>query len=50
LCRELRQRGAAGVVVADLDGAMAEATATELGGIGLQCDVADAAAVHDMVD
>ena len=50
LCRELRRRGAAGIAVADLDGAMAEATATELGGIGLQCDVADAAAVHAMVD
>ena len=49
LCREFRQRGAAAVVVADLDGALAQATAAELGGLGLQCDVSDAAAVAAMV-
>lgn len=49
LCREARRRGAAGIVVADLDGALAQATAAELGGLGLQCDVADAAAVEAMV-
>ena len=42
LCREFARRGAAGIVVADLDGALASATAAELGGLGLQCDVADA--------
>ena len=36
------RRGAAGVVVADLDGELARATAAEVGGLGLQCDVADA--------
>ena len=45
-CRELLRRGAAGVVIADLDGAMAQATAAELGGLGLQCDVSDEAAVR----
>lgn len=45
VCRELMRRGAAGVVVADLDGDLAHATAAELGGLGLQCDVADAEAV-----
>ena len=49
LCREAKRRGAAGIVVADLDGALACATADELGGLGLQCDVADAAAVAGMV-
>ncbi|NJD32718.1 MAG: SDR family oxidoreductase [Gammaproteobacteria bacterium] len=50
LCREMVRRGAAGVVVADLDGAAAEATAGELGGLGLPCDVADAAAVRALVE
>jgi NAD(P)-dependent dehydrogenase (short-subunit alcohol dehydrogenase family) len=49
VCRELLVRGAAGVVVADLDGAMAQATAAELGGLGLQCDVSDEAAVRAAV-
>jgi NAD(P)-dependent dehydrogenase (short-subunit alcohol dehydrogenase family) len=49
LCREMVRRGAAGVVVADLDGAAAEATAAEFGGLGLQCDVADADAVRGLV-
>jgi NAD(P)-dependent dehydrogenase (short-subunit alcohol dehydrogenase family) len=46
LCREFKQRGAAGVVIADLDGALARSTASELGGLGVQCDVADEAAVQ----
>jgi NAD(P)-dependent dehydrogenase (short-subunit alcohol dehydrogenase family) len=50
LCRELKQRGAAGIVVADLGGALAEATARELGGLGVQCDVADEAAVRALVE
>lgn len=45
LCRELLGRGAQGVVVADLDGELARATAAELGGFGVQCDVTDEAAV-----
>jgi NAD(P)-dependent dehydrogenase (short-subunit alcohol dehydrogenase family) len=49
LCREFVQRGAAGIVVADLDGALARETAGELGGLGLQCDVADPQAVAAMV-
>jgi NAD(P)-dependent dehydrogenase (short-subunit alcohol dehydrogenase family) len=50
VCREFVRRGAAGVVVADLDGGLAEDTARELGGLGLQCDVADAAAVRGLVE
>jgi NAD(P)-dependent dehydrogenase (short-subunit alcohol dehydrogenase family) len=49
VCRELRARGAAGVVVADLDGALAQATAAELGGLGVQCDVASEAAVQSAI-
>ncbi|HEX9208754.1 MAG TPA: SDR family NAD(P)-dependent oxidoreductase [Steroidobacteraceae bacterium] len=49
VCRELSNRGAAGVVVVDLDGELARATAAELGGLGLQCDVADEAAVQAAV-
>jgi NAD(P)-dependent dehydrogenase (short-subunit alcohol dehydrogenase family) len=44
------KRGAAGVVIADLDGAQAQATAAELGGLGLQCDVSSAAAVQAAVE
>jgi len=46
LCRELQRRGAAAIVVADLDGAQAEATAAEFGGLGLGCDVGNEAAVQ----
>jgi NAD(P)-dependent dehydrogenase (short-subunit alcohol dehydrogenase family) len=49
VCREMLQRGAAGVVIADLDGATAQATAAALGGLGLQCDVSDEAAVRAAV-
>lgn len=49
LCREFAHRGAAGLAVADLDGSLAQATAAELGGFPLQCDVADAGAVAAMV-
>ena len=45
LFREFKARGAAGVVAADLDADVARATAAELGGLGVQCDVADEAAV-----
>jgi NAD(P)-dependent dehydrogenase (short-subunit alcohol dehydrogenase family) len=43
VCRELQRRGAAAIVVTDLDGEQARATAAEVGGLGLQCDVANAA-------
>jgi NAD(P)-dependent dehydrogenase (short-subunit alcohol dehydrogenase family) len=46
VCRELVRRGASGVVIADLDGAQAAATAAELGGVGLQCDVGDEPSVR----
>ncbi|MFO1395113.1 MAG: SDR family NAD(P)-dependent oxidoreductase [Steroidobacteraceae bacterium] len=49
VCREFGRRRAAGIVVADLDAAAAEATAAELGGLGLGCDVSDPAAVRGMV-
>jgi NAD(P)-dependent dehydrogenase (short-subunit alcohol dehydrogenase family) len=49
VCRELLARGAAGVVVADLDGGLACTTAAELGGLGVQCDVADESAVQAAV-
>ena len=49
LCRELARRGAAGIAAADLDPALADATARELGGLALACDVADPAAVANMV-
>jgi NAD(P)-dependent dehydrogenase (short-subunit alcohol dehydrogenase family) len=46
VCRELRARGAAGIIVADLDDALARATAAELGGLGVQCDVGNETAVQ----
>ena len=49
VCREFMRRGAAGVAVADLDGDLAQATAAELGGLGLQCDVADPEAMTTAV-
>jgi NAD(P)-dependent dehydrogenase (short-subunit alcohol dehydrogenase family) len=36
VCRELQRRGAAGIIVADLDGEQARATAGEVGGLGLK--------------
>lgn len=49
LCRESVRRGAAGIVVADLDAALAEATAAACDGLAVQCDVADPGAVESMV-
>jgi NAD(P)-dependent dehydrogenase (short-subunit alcohol dehydrogenase family) len=49
VCREMLARGAAGVVVADLDGELAGATAAELGGLGIQCDVSSETAVQAAV-
>ena len=48
-CREMLRRGAAGVVIADLDGDLARSTAAELGGLGVQCDVSSEAAVQGAV-
>lgn len=49
LARRFAAEGARAVVVADLDGAGAEAVAAELGGLGLACDVADEASLRDLV-
>lgn len=49
VCRELHRRGAAGIVVADLDGGQAAATAAEFGGLGLACDVGSEPAVQSAV-
>ena len=49
LCREFARRGAASIVVADLDGALARATAAESGGLGLECDVSDPQAIEAVV-
>jgi NAD(P)-dependent dehydrogenase (short-subunit alcohol dehydrogenase family) len=50
VCREFARRGAAGIVVADLDAASARATAEEFGGLGLGCNVAVEAEVRAVVD
>jgi NAD(P)-dependent dehydrogenase (short-subunit alcohol dehydrogenase family) len=50
LCRELHRRGAAGIVVVDLDGNLAQSTAAEFDGFGLQCDVSSEAAVRSAVE
>jgi NAD(P)-dependent dehydrogenase (short-subunit alcohol dehydrogenase family) len=52
LALRFAEEGAAGVVVADLDGAGAEAVAAQLGGrgLGMACDVADEAQVGALVD
>jgi NAD(P)-dependent dehydrogenase (short-subunit alcohol dehydrogenase family) len=49
LCREFARRGAAGIVVADLDADAARATAAEFGGLGLGCDVADSHSLRTML-
>jgi NAD(P)-dependent dehydrogenase (short-subunit alcohol dehydrogenase family) len=49
VCREFVRRGAAGIVIADLDEVQARATAAELGGIGLGCDVGDESSVERAV-
>ena len=49
LCREFARRGAAAVVAADLDAELARATAAELSGLALQCDVAGAGEVEAMI-
>jgi NAD(P)-dependent dehydrogenase (short-subunit alcohol dehydrogenase family) len=49
LCRRFVREGARAVVVADLDGAGAEAVAAEIGGLGSQVDVAVEANVRSLV-
>lgn len=49
VCREFQRRGAAGIVVVDLDAEQAGATAAEFGGLGLGCDVAEEASVQRVV-
>lgn len=49
MAARFRQEGAKAVVVADIDGAAAAATAAAIGAIGRDCDVADAAAVAHLI-
>lgn len=49
LATELASRGAAGVVVADVDGVHAEQVAERIGGMAVTCDVGDAAAIEALV-
>ncbi|GAA4682891.1 SDR family oxidoreductase [Phytohabitans rumicis] len=49
LARRFAAEGAAGVVVADLDGAAARAVAAEIGGVGEQVDVTDEDQVRGLV-
>jgi NAD(P)-dependent dehydrogenase (short-subunit alcohol dehydrogenase family) len=49
LARRFADEGARGVVVADLDGAGAQAVAAEIGGLGVACDVASEAQVVELV-
>jgi NAD(P)-dependent dehydrogenase (short-subunit alcohol dehydrogenase family) len=50
VCREAVHRGAAGVVIGDLDGAAAAVTAAELGGLGMACDVSREEAIRALVE
>jgi NAD(P)-dependent dehydrogenase (short-subunit alcohol dehydrogenase family) len=50
LCRRFAREGARAVVVADIDGAGAEAVAAEIGGLGRQVDVAVEADVRSLVE
>lgn len=49
LARGLNARGAAHVVVADIDGAAAERVAADISGTAVACDMADASAVERLV-
>jgi NAD(P)-dependent dehydrogenase (short-subunit alcohol dehydrogenase family) len=49
LCRRFAAEGAKGVVVADLDGAGAEAVAREIGGLAVATDVARESDVQGLV-
>ena len=50
LARRFAQEGASGVVVSDLDGEGAKRVADEIGGLGVQTDVADGPSVNALVD
>ena len=50
LCRRFAAEGAKGVVVADLDGAGAEAVAREIGGLAVATDVAREADIKRLVE
>jgi NAD(P)-dependent dehydrogenase (short-subunit alcohol dehydrogenase family) len=50
VCRQLLERGAAGVVVADLDGDLARTSAGEMGAFAVQCDVSSEVAVRSAID
>ena len=49
LCRRFAAEGARGVVVADIDGAGAEAVAREIGGLAVRTDVSREAEIVDLV-
>jgi NAD(P)-dependent dehydrogenase (short-subunit alcohol dehydrogenase family) len=49
MLREFKARGAAGCAVIDRDGAQARATAEDLGGIGIECDVTNEGALRAAV-
>jgi NAD(P)-dependent dehydrogenase (short-subunit alcohol dehydrogenase family) len=50
MCQRFAAEGAKAVVVADLEGASAEAVAAEIGGLGVEVDVTDEAAIQNLVD
>src|SRR5215470_15743603 len=50
LARRFAAEGARGIVVADLDGAGAQAVADEIGGVGVSCDVGSERQVGDLID
>ncbi|HVN43205.1 MAG TPA: SDR family oxidoreductase [Steroidobacteraceae bacterium] len=50
LGRELERRGAAGIAIADLDGALSSASAAAHGWLGLQCDVSEESSVRGAVE
>ena len=50
LARELAAKGAAGVVVADLDAEAAAAVAAEIGGVGVEVDVGSEPEIAKLVD
>lgn len=49
LAQEFARRGARGVVVADLDGELAGKVAERIGGLAIECDVGDPAAIEALV-
>ncbi|MEW4531208.1 SDR family oxidoreductase [Maioricimonas sp. JC845] len=50
ICQRMAEEGAAGIVVADLDGAAACTVADEVQGVAVTCDVGERAAVEELVD